>query len=244
MRAHAVIFTLCAHWVLRRESGAVVPLQEDNKNKMKQDLLQPKNGWAVPAGARLPVPPAAQRGLMFRTVSQVSRWFGRAQLPNIFPVLNTNGRIFWAWLFFASRLMPYGRLPAATREKIILRVAWNCRSRYEWAQHLELAQKVGVSDAEVLQLTLPVAEIKEPYWAAVYAACDSLCAKEAISDAVWNQLAEEHTDKELIEILVLAGHYEMVAGVLINAKVPLEADIEENFQRFQARCCGDALTTN
>lgn len=204
-----------------------------DQRAMHNDVLQPQQGWAVPIGARLPVPPPRQRGLMFRVLSKVSAWCGRPQLPNVFPVMNTNRRIFWAWLFFASRLMPFGRLPAATREKIILRVAWNCRSRYEWAQHLQLAQQVGVPDAEILQVSQPVERIAEPYLAALMAACDSLCAKEAITDEVWAVLAQAHSEKELVEILVLVGHYEMVAGVLINANVPLEPAIEENFQRFQ-----------
>lgn len=205
----------------------------NERNNMQNDALQPEAGWAVPAGSRLPVPPPKQRGVLFRALSGASRCFGRPQLPNVFPVMNINGRIFWAWLFFASRLMPFGRLPATTREKIILRVAWNCRSRYEWAQHLQLAQKVGVADADILQLTQPVERIAEPYLAALMAACDSLCAKEAITDEVWAALAQAHSEKELVEILVLVGHYEMVAGVLINANVPLEPAIEENFQRFQ-----------
>lgn len=204
---------------------------------MHNDTLQPTQGWAVPAGNRLPVPPPRQRGLLFRALSGVSRWFGRPQLPNVFPVMNINGRLFWPWLFFASRLMPFGRLPATTREKIILRVAWNCRSRYEWAQHLQLAQKAGVPDNEILQVAQPASQLSNAYLAALMAACDSLCAKQAISNSAWAVLAAAHSEKELMEILVLVGHYEMVAGVLINANVPLEPAIEANFQRFQQQNC-------
>lgn len=201
------------------------------------DLLEPPKGWAKPAGERLSVPLIKERGVVFRSASKVSGWFGRPDLPNIFPVIHLNPRIFWAWLFFASRLMPFGRLPNTLREKIILRVAWNCRSRYEWAQHLQIAQKVGVSDLEILELTRPLSEQTDVYWHALYGACDSLCAKEPIDDKAWGELAKRHSKQELIEILTLIGHYEMVAGILINANVPLEPDIEANFNLFQQRNC-------
>src|SRR5690606_7378010 len=87
----------------------------------QQDLLQPAAGWAAPQGTRLPPPPPRERGLLFRTLALASRWFGRPELPHIFPVLNINRRIFPAWLFFASRMMPFGKLPATVREKLILR---------------------------------------------------------------------------------------------------------------------------
>ena len=115
----------------------------------QQDLLQPAAGWAAPQDTRLPPPPPRERGLLFRTLALASRWFGRPELPHIFPVLNINRRIFPAWLFFASRMMPFGKLPATVREKLILRVAWNCRSRYEWGQHAEIALRVGVTDKEI-----------------------------------------------------------------------------------------------
>lgn len=201
------------------------------------DLLQPPRGWAKAAGERLPVPLIKERGLVFRGVSKVSSWFGRPDLPNVFPVIHINPRIFWAWLFFASRLMPFGRLPSTLREKIILRVAWNCRSRYEWAQHLEMAQKVGVNDFEILESTRPLSEQTDTYLRALYGACDSLCAKEPIDEKAWEELAKRHSKQELVEILTLVGHYEMVAGILINANVPLEAEIEANFNQFQLRNC-------
>ncbi len=201
---------------------------------MPQDPLQPKDGWAEPESERLPAPPEAQRGLPFRALSKVSGWFGRPQLPAIFPVFNINPRLFWAWLFFASRLMPFGRLPAATREKLILRTAWNCRSRYEWGQHLEIAQTEGVSDDEIVKLAQDPAALS-PQDALLMQACDDICQQKLISEATWQALSEHYSQARLIEIMILVGHYEMVAGFLINAGIQLEADIEANLQAFHQR---------
>jgi alkylhydroperoxidase family enzyme len=202
-----------------------------------RDPLMPEGGWAEAESLRLPAPPEPERGLAFRAVTKLSRFFGRSQLPAIFPVFNINGRLFWAWLFFASRLMPYGRLPATTREKLILRTAWNCRSRYEWGQHLELGLGVGVTDEEVLQLAQQP-EKMEPLDAALMRACDEICRQKLISEPTWNELAAHYSKASLIEIMILVGHYEMVAGLLINAGIQLEEPIEQALAEFHQRVAG------
>lgn len=113
------------------------------------DFLQPANGWAHTGAARLAPPPPQQRGLLFRTVSRASSLFGRPDVPDIFPVLHRHPVLFWTWLLFASRMMPFGKLDARERELLILRTGWNCRSRYEWGQHVEIALRVGASDDDV-----------------------------------------------------------------------------------------------
>lgn len=194
---------------------------------------QTSNDWAIADGRRLAIPPKKERGLLFRIISGVSRFFGRPELPNIFPVLNINRRIFWAWLFFASRLMPFGRLPAQTRELVILRVGFNCRSRYEFAQHLEIAQRIGVSKQDILATINPAKECSDEHLQALLLACDHVCQKQPIPDTVWQTLQQQYSEKLLIELLMLMGHYEMVAAVLINTAVPLEAGIEANLIAFE-----------
>lgn len=201
---------------------------------MNEDLLQPPEGWAEVARERLPAPPLAQRGLAFRGLSRVSKLFGREQLPRIFPVFNINGRLFWAWLLFASRLMPYGKLPARTRELLILRTAWNCRSRYEWGQHLELGLKAGLNDKDVLNLAL-FPERLSAVDACLVAACDQLCRDKLIDDALWQQLSLQFSEADLVEIMVLVGHYQMVAGLLVNAGIQLEPAIEAELAAFHQR---------
>lgn len=200
----------------------------------KTDILMPALGWAVTERERLPAPPEAERGLAFRALSRLSGWFGRSQLPAIFPVFNINPRLFWAWLFFASRLMPFGRLPAATREKLILRTAWNCRSRYEWGQHLEIGLKQGVTDDEIVALACYPERLSE-LDALLMTACDELCRQKLISESVWQQLSERYPESQLIEIMVLVGHYEMVAGFLNNAGLQLEDSIEQELAAFHQR---------
>ena len=199
------------------------------------DPLQPESGWAAPASPRLPAPPPRERGLVFRSVSRVSRLFGRPDLPLVFPVIHLNPRIFWGWLFFASRLMPWGRLPAPVREKIILRVAWRCRSRYEWAQHVEIALRVGVQDQEILAITRAPDDIDNDDDRLLMRACDQSCATKLIDGDTWRALTERYSQADLIELLMLIGHYEMVAGLLINSGIEAEPTVERILQDLYRR---------
>lgn len=197
--------------------------------------LMPAGGWAGPSAPRLAAPPVSSRGLVFRSLSKAARLFGRADIPDIFSVMHINARLFWAWLHFASRLMPYGKLPGKLRETIIMRTAWNCRSRYEWGQHLELALKVGLVDADVVRISQGPEACTNALEQALLQACDEVHARQAISDATWAVLSEHYDDKLRIEIVMLIGHYIMVAAFLNSTGIALEAPIEALLQDFNLR---------
>lgn len=199
------------------------------------DALQPDLGWAGAQAPRLKPPPAAQRGLLMRGLSHLSRRFGRAELPDLFPVLNIHRGLFLPWLWFASRLMPHGRLPAPAREMLILRTGWNCRCRYEWGQHVDLALAAGVGDVDILCTTLAPSTMADPMHRTLMQACDELCLNDAVSDRVWHAL-EQHWDEAcLIEITMLVGHYRMLAGVINSAGLRLEPPTEAKLQAFYQR---------
>jgi alkylhydroperoxidase family enzyme len=194
--------------------------------------LAPAAGWISTGNARLPVPEPAARGLLFRTISLASGLLGRNEVPDVLTVLNINPRLFWAWLFFASRLMPYGKLPGTVREKIILRTGWNCRSRYEWGQHVDIALSIGVSADDIVAVTKGPSAFPDRHEKAVMQACDEVFNDKYISDETWTILSEKYSQKLLIEIVILIGHYEMIAGFLNSAGLALEPAIEKKLQDF------------
>jgi alkylhydroperoxidase family enzyme len=200
--------------------------------------LQPDGGWSGSVSARLFPPKPGDRGLLFRSMSLVARSFGRIQIPDIFSVFHINARLFWAWLFFASKLMPGGRLPAKDREKIILRTAWNCRSRYEWGQHVDIALSVGVTDEEILKVARGPGACPDANERALLLACDEMTDNKYISDQTWATLSGRYDEKLLIEIVILIGHYIMIAGFLNSAGLRLESPVEEKLTRFHQRIAG------
>src|SRR5690349_16086978 len=100
--------------------------------------LAPPGGWHPVDPTRLGPPDGPAGGLSYRLVRLGMRVFGRRTVPNLFLVLLRSPRLLLPWTAFASRLMPYGRLEPRDRERMILRIAWNCRCRYEWLQHVEI----------------------------------------------------------------------------------------------------------
>ncbi len=202
--------------------------------------LIPEGGWAGPPAPRIAPLPPSEQGMAFRLMWGAAVRFGRSEIPNIFSVFSRNPRLLWAWLYFASRLMPYGKLRAKEREKMILRTAWNCRSRYEWGQHVEIALKAGLTDDEILNITRGPAAFGDRRQRALIQACDDLLAARSVSDGTWSVLREHYDEKLLIEIVLLIGHYEMLAGFLNSAGVPLEPAIEKVLRDFHRRVAGRA----
>jgi alkylhydroperoxidase family enzyme len=197
--------------------------------------LIPEGGWSVVETERIAAPAQDEQGALFRAVARASPWFGRKKVPRVFAVLSKNPRLFWAWLFFASRLMPYGRLPAREREKVILRTAWNTRSRYEWGQHVELGLAVGVTDDDILRVARGPAAFDDRHERTLMQACDDVFARSIVAEATWAALGERYDEPLLIELVVLIGHYIMLAGLLNTSGIGLEPDIEAVLQAFHAR---------
>ncbi len=144
--------------------------------------------------------------------------------PNIFTTLARHRGLFRRWLRFAGALMPGGKLPRAASELLILRVANNTGSAYEWTQHERIALTAGL-DAE------HVRRVREgPGWEGwtelqrlLLRACDELHQSRALSDELWTGLRPLLSDAQLIELCMLVGHYEMVAMTLNSLRVQPDA---------------------
>lgn len=135
--------------------------------------------------------------------------------PNVFTTLARHRRLFRPWLRFAGALMPGGSLPRAESELLILRVAHNTGSEYEWHQHERLALGAGLSAQEVRRVPEgPQAAGWSARQQLLLRAADELHSSRDISAEVWDELRPLLRDKELIELCMLVGHYEMLAMTL------------------------------
>lgn len=103
---------------------------------------------------------------------------------------------------------------------MILRVARNCGSAYEWQQHERLAQQAGLSanDLERARDTVDADGWTE-HQRLLPRAADELHSQRDLSDELWNALAERLPEPGLIELVMLIGHYEMLAITLSALRV-------------------------
>lgn len=136
--------------------------------------------------------------------------------PNVFTTLARHRGLFRPWLRFAGSLMPGGLLPRADSELLILRVSHNCDCPYEWHHHERLGRQAGLSAEDVERVRRgPQAEGWSPRHAALLRAADELHDGRTISDELWDDLRGLGLDdRELVELCMLVGHYEMLAMTL------------------------------
>jgi AhpD family alkylhydroperoxidase len=116
-----------------------------------------------------------------------------------------------------------GDLPRADRELVTLRTAWRCGCWYVWVQHAALARRAGLDPQDVAQ----VADGPSAGWGRLrrllLEATDELLDRRVIADPTWEALRRELTDRQLIELCFVVGHYEMLAMTLNSLGVEPEA---------------------
>src|SRR5919106_4805859 len=129
--------------------------------------------------------------------------------PNLYKALANPPRLVAAWTEFSKTLRHDTRTPRALRELVILRGAQLMRSEYEWAQHLPMARKAGVSEAQIADLpswkTSPHFSARER--AAV--ALGEAVTQGRVSDAVYAEAMAHFDHHDYVELATVAAFYAM-----------------------------------
>jgi AhpD family alkylhydroperoxidase len=140
--------------------------------------------------------------------------------PAVFLTLGRHRRLFWGWLLFAGSMMPGGRLPRRETELVILRVATLSGSAYELNLHRRLGRRAGLTAAEVESVGLGAGD---PAWCPrdrlLLRVADALHADRDVPDPLWAELRVELDEREAIELVMLVGHYAMLATTLHTLRV-------------------------
>lgn len=135
--------------------------------------------------------------------------------PHIFTTLGRGRGLFWGWLHFAGKLMPGGVLPRRETELMILRVAHLRGSAYEFEHHSRLGKRAGVTPDDLEAVVAgPEVDHWTPREAALLGAVDELLETKDLGDAAWYRIRQHLNDRETVELLLLVGHYDMLATTL------------------------------
>lgn len=139
---------------------------------------------------------------------------------NIMRTLVRHPELFQRWTPLLDGLLN-GRLSHRDREILVLRTAWNCRSEYEWGQHVSVGRRIGLSEDDIGNTARgPEAAGWSRTERLLLVAADELHHESAISESTWSGLARSYDDQDMIEIVMVVGYYHLVAMMLQSLGVP------------------------
>ncbi|MHB8491313.1 MAG: carboxymuconolactone decarboxylase family protein, partial [Solirubrobacteraceae bacterium] len=125
---------------------------------------------------------------------------------------------------------------------VILRVAHNCSCEYEWRHHERVARTAGLSAEEIARVR---AGTLAPGWSerqiALLQATDELHEHREVRDFVWPKVRAILSDRELIELCMLVGHYEMLAMTVSTLRIQPEDMRAAGSATLTGRLLGRAL---
>ena len=145
--------------------------------------------------------------------------------PNLYRCLANHPALVAAWTEFSKMLRHDTRTPRALRELVILRGGQLMRSEYEWAQHLPMARKSGVREAQIAALAnwRTSAEFDEREKAALELA--EGVTNGHVSDEAYARARRHFDEHDYVELAAVAAFYAMVGRMLDAMGVPLDEDV-------------------
>lgn len=123
----------------------------------------------------------------------------------------------------AANALRASGLDPRLREGIIIRVAARTSSAYERMQHYEQALAQGWTAAEIDAIESGVGDALPPDFAAVLPFVDDAITGSSPSDDVLAAARAVLSDKDLVTVIVLVGHYLTVARLTGMLAVDLDA---------------------
>lgn len=176
-------------------------------------------GTAAENGVRIPPVPYDDWDHDLFSVINPNRKLPEA---NVLGIFQRHPALARAFLTFNMHLNTT-TLPVRVRELAVMRVAWRRGSKYEWASHVLIGRKAGVTEAEI-------EEVRTNADTLLNRAVDELDTDSGLSDATYAALAADLDEHQLMDLVFTIGAYTMLTMALNTFGVELDPVIsEENF---------------
>ena len=188
--------------------------------------MTPSEGVERPEQPRI-TPLHHPSGVALSSLTAVGAIRHDAPTLNIFATLARNPPLLDHFGRFFTYLLKQGSLPGRERELVILRVGWRAGSEYEFGQHTIEGLREGLTPDEVEAVTGEA--VSPDRWSdddrALLSMADELCRHDEVSEATWDALTRRWDEAQLLELIVLAGGYRMVCGLLNTVGIQREPGI-------------------
>ena len=154
---------------------------------------------------------------------------GDRPMPNVLATLLRHPALTGPFLSYNNVLLRAPALEPRWRELMVLRVASRTRSIYEWAQHVRMADRCGITAAEIEAVA--DRETGAGAWSAIeadlLAATDQLLDGYRVDDAPWARLANRLDVRQLLELTFVVGTYACLAMAFNTVGVALDAELAD-----------------
>lgn len=162
----------------------------------------------------------------------------RLQEPriNLFRMLANAPALAGSTLRLGETILTKGDLDPVLRELVILRAAVVTGTEYEWVQHEAIAKMVGISDEKIGAVRNP-GDVFDPQETLVLQLVDGVIGDGTPSAELVSTAESELGRAELIEVLLIAGYYAMLGGVMRAVRLDVDSVVEKGMLegRFGAK---------
>lgn len=122
-----------------------------------------------------------------------------------------------------NSLLTQAKLDARLRELAILKIATLCKSRYEWYQHEIMARQVGVTEEQISAISQGSdRSVFNDQEQAVIRYTEEVTCNVKSSEESFSKLTKFLNHRELVELTLTIGFYNLVARFLENTGVEIE----------------------
>lgn len=135
-------------------------------------------------------------------------------LRNIMPLYS---------LFFGGIYKLPGRIDSQEKEKIIEHAAWRLGCIYEFSHHNPFLREKH-SQEEIFSWAQGDCASWDDRTRALFKAVDSIVEKHILEGKEWDDLKQYYNDDQMVEFLMLVGHYIMIAVTVNSTGTQLEED--------------------
>ena len=168
------------------------------------------------------IPPVSDADMTEEQQQLLAPLVKQGWVDNVFRTLIQHPKLYKRWIVFTNHVLFKSTLPAREREIAILRVGWLCQAEYEWAQHVEIGKRAGITDPEINKIV----EGPDGDWdakdRALLTAVDELHQNKDISDATWEKLTDHFSQKQIVDLVFAVGQYTLVSMALNTFGVQLD----------------------
>lgn len=144
---------------------------------------------------------------------------------NVFHMMSHAETAVRPFMRLGNALLFKGDLDPVLREIVILRVGHVTGSTYEVHQHKIVGRNCGMTDAQIDAVpTGATSDAFDETQKLAIRVTDEILANVRMSDATFEAAKAAFSHRELVELILTIGFYNMIAGLLENLQVEIEPE--------------------